>query len=738
MTIITADTAVLLLTASLTCYGLGTAIFRRLDRTREIMLLLLILSTLGTVYLLQALTGLLQDNLQIKVSYVLKNVQMVMGLCTLAFLTHFLSLTFQRIGEQDVDAVIEVKRWASWGWGNWCSGPQLLSHWRRVIHRTYLMMGYGAAALGLMIYGWAFARTLLAGWDERLEIPGASSKFGSGMIGAVYGVYLGSIVPLLVIIFLSLYQRLPISESASSASPGWLARLSHLTVRFSIGGQQSLESIVSRTASLEDWKAFRAVMIGTAMGLVLLASRLLVWRQVRMGMVEREHLEVIDLVLLLLPLFVLLPLVYYKMRFVFFDILIKRGVMSMMLLILSAIWFFDVLRPLQQMFGGSPARAGAGIAAGNTAIVTWVGIILFAVFWIAVYQGLTVRLDRYLFHRPDYGKLLVEIGTRLRSIIEAPTAIGYVTGRLQEALGATEVKLVESRPASSSAPASDLGSEPPSARSFIYWQAVAADDRQFGYLFFGRRSSGQQYQSEDLSFFAAVANQLAWALRQFELRDEYEQQARREQDLRELAARSELKALRAQINPHFLFNALNIAVDLTTDDPKLAEETLVNLSHVFRYALEATKRETVRLGEELDFIRAYLEIEHARFEDKLSFEITVSDECRGLMVPPMLIQPLVENAIRHGIAPKIGGGRVTVDIRWNSGTVRVRVADDGIGFDPQLIESRSGSGIGLANVRERVARLYGANRWHLESAVDEGTVIEFEMGEEQAEWKAKA
>jgi LytS/YehU family sensor histidine kinase len=258
--------------------------------------------------------------------------------------------------------------------------------------------------------------------------------------------------------------------------------------------------------------------------------------------------------------------------------------------------------------------------------------------------------------------------------------------------------------------------------------AVSTAEHNFGFLLFGERQRDQLYQSEDLNFLNTVANQLAGMLQNFALRDERAAQAQREQELRELAARSEVKALRAQINPHFLFNALNTLADLTHEDPQAAEATIVNLAQVFRFTLEATNRETVSLGEELDFVKSYLEIERARFEDKLSYEIHVPDSLRDARIAPMLIQPLVENAVKHGIAPKVEGGRVVVRATALDGTIEISVEDNGVGF--QTAQSRkTHNGIGLANVQGRIEKLFGPGHWQLTSTADCGTVIKIKLGE---------
>jgi sensor histidine kinase YesM len=159
---------------------------------------------------------------------------------------------------------------------------------------------------------------------------------------------------------------------------------------------------------------------------------------------------------------------------------------------------------------------------------------------------------------------------------------------------------------------------------------------------------------------------------------------------------------------------------MAKDRPE-AEQTILHLSKVFRYVLDSTRRETVPLREEIAFIRSYLEIEQARFEDKLRFEIDMPEALLDEPVPPMLLQPLVENAIKHGIAPKIGGGAIRISALRGEHGLRFTVSDDGVGFD----RARARMNVGIANVRARVEALGGG--WTLHSAPEQGTSISFEL-----------
>jgi sensor histidine kinase YesM len=206
----------------------------------------------------------------------------------------------------------------------------------------------------------------------------------------------------------------------------------------------------------------------------------------------------------------------------------------------------------------------------------------------------------------------------------------------------------------------------------------------------------------------------------------------RAEKLRELAARSELKALKAQINPHFLFNALNSISALIPIDPATAERTVERLAGIFRGSLLASEKETIPLGQELDLINAYLDIERARFGNRLAVTQHVSDEARGRPVPPLIVQPIVENAVRHGVSPLIEGGRISITAGVENGRLRVVVEDDGAGWEGESGEELFERGYGLRNVRDRLRNRYGERRWvRIDRTENGGTRVELTLPAEK-------
>lgn len=175
-----------------------------------------------------------------------------------------------------------------------------------------------------------------------------------------------------------------------------------------------------------------------------------------------------------------------------------------------------------------------------------------------------------------------------------------------------------------------------------------------------------------------------------------------EAQLQEQAAKAELAALQARINPHFFFNTLNTISALLAEDTAKADEVVQTLADLFRYTFKATHAGDVPLDEELEFVDGYLTVEKARFGDRLRVDWAIDPEARGARIPGLLLQPLVENAVGHGIAPVPGGGTVRIRARLCDARLVVEVEDDGAGLSlPATSLIRDDHGLG--NVRRRIA-----------------------------------
>jgi hypothetical protein len=227
-----------------------------------------------------------------------------------------------------------------------------------------------------------------------------------------------------------------------------------------------------------------------------------------------------------------------------------------------------------------------------------------------------------------------------------------------------------------------------------------------GWVLLKPRPSGIPYMSDDRRVFDSLARTLAVTLENVRFREQQRTQQEREQQLRLLASRAERKALRAQINPHFLFNALNAIAGLIPTQPELADRTVEELAQVFRYTLRKSDKEWARLAEEAEFVQAYLRVEQARFGERLHVEIAIDPAAALVEIPAMCIPPLVENAVKHGASLKERGGLVGLCGGLEGSDLRVEVYDNGPGFPPGFSVPDS-AGLGLRNVIERLRGYYG-------------------------------
>jgi hypothetical protein len=208
----------------------------------------------------------------------------------------------------------------------------------------------------------------------------------------------------------------------------------------------------------------------------------------------------------------------------------------------------------------------------------------------------------------------------------------------------------------------------------------------------GRRQGGQRYLGEDLDALAKAAADIAGKV-----------ESLRQEEMTRLVSQAELRALQSQINPHFLFNALNTLYGTIPRESSTARRMVLNLADIFRYFLQSDKT-FVTLAEEMQIVRAYLEVEQSRLGDRLAVKIQVDDAALAVAIPVLSIQPLVENAIKHGVAQRTEPGFVRIAATYGRDGLRVTVENSGA---PRG-QSVPGAGVGLENVRRRLAICYGA------------------------------
>jgi two-component system, LytTR family, sensor kinase len=188
---------------------------------------------------------------------------------------------------------------------------------------------------------------------------------------------------------------------------------------------------------------------------------------------------------------------------------------------------------------------------------------------------------------------------------------------------------------------------------------------------------------------------------------ESKKQSQREKDLMELAYQSEINALKAQIQPHFLFNTLNSISASVSPHQEKTRVLIAELADTFRYALRSTQEDLVPLSSELKFISTYLDLEKERFRERLQVSIQVDEEVEEAKIPPMLLQPIVENSLKYGISPMIEGGSIDILCQRCEGHLLITIKDTGGGYTGNLQDLKNAPGIGLKNISKRLEKLYG-------------------------------
>jgi sensor histidine kinase YesM len=252
------------------------------------------------------------------------------------------------------------------------------------------------------------------------------------------------------------------------------------------------------------------------------------------------------------------------------------------------------------------------------------------------------------------------------------------------------------------------------------------------YSLFIEATKGGFWHKANQSFYGHNLVDVAyyWAVLAFgygsELQRKYRNEELRVAQLESRLVEAELKALREQLKPHFLFNTLNTVSAMVRDGKnELAVTLLARLGSLLRMSLDGNRENETTLRVEMDFLERYVEIQKARFSDRLTVDLAVAEDALGAYVPWLILQPIVENAILHGVAPKAGPGRVEVLGRVEDGLLHLEVRDDGPGLPP---DRRVVEGTGLANTRERLEKIYrGASRMTVRSRPTGGIAVEITL-----------
>jgi two-component system, LytTR family, sensor kinase len=203
---------------------------------------------------------------------------------------------------------------------------------------------------------------------------------------------------------------------------------------------------------------------------------------------------------------------------------------------------------------------------------------------------------------------------------------------------------------------------------------------------------------------------------------------RKEYEKSQLALKNkemQISLLKSQINPHFLFNTLNSISMLMSTSKEKARRVITQLSDIFRYALDSHTDQFVKLSDEILFIENYVKIQQVRFGDRLNFVLDIEPTCLGVKMPPMVLQPLIENAVKYGIAPKDEGGTIQLRVQHKPYGISFEVTDDGLGINAKKVLDGSSSGVGLKNCDRRLKNIYGKAAGLRVKATEGGFRVQF-------------
>jgi two-component sensor histidine kinase len=416
-----------------------------------------------------------------------------------------------------------------------------------------------------------------------------------------------------------------------------------------------------------------------------------------------------------------LSILYQEYPFTLADAFLKRA-LALLALMTAALLSYVTLAE----FG----TFNAGGAAANVAALVFLGVSLCAaLLYPALVRASTWFVDSVVLRRVDYDQLRATIARRLNDVDTPEEALDVSCAVIGPALSATEIVWEDTERQTDTAGLAVV--HVPSRGISADVVVPTTDQPRFSIAVRGLRG-GRRLLSDDVAMLESVAQLVARRVDVLRMERERSERNIREEEIRRLASEAELRALRAQINPHFLFNALTTIGHLIEAAPDRALTTLLRLTELLRRVLRSDGRFST-LGAEISLVAAYLEVERARFEERLTVEIDVPTSLQAATIPPLMLQPLVENAIKHGIAPFRRRGHLILHAHLERLDARdsalvVTVQDSGPGLGSVDGDARRRAGVGLNNIEERLMRMYGEDAsLRLSSTAGVGTTAELRV-----------
>lgn len=410
-----------------------------------------------------------------------------------------------------------------------------------------------------------------------------------------------------------------------------------------------------------------------------------------------------------------LAILFQNYRFAFADLFLKR---AFSLLLLAAVAFGLYVFVAAPLLHYHETHDRNDVNAVSLLLTLWMAT---ALVYPSLHRFAVWLVDKIVLHRADYEKLQIEIGREIEKIDSIERILDRICRELSEVLTAKTAVWTE-MPDAAESKFAVVDYAPDSAKIF-----VPTAEPLFYRISLSDFAGGRRLLSDETAMLEAVALLAARRIDVLRVSHERCEQEFREQEFAKLATEAQLSALRAQINPHFLFNALTTVGYLIQTSPDKAFATLMRLTQLLRGVLRSTG-EFCALGEEIKLIENYLDIEKARFEERLTVEIEVPPELEKMRVPALILQPLVENAVKHGVSENRDGGEVRISARLKTEgdevSLTLTVFDSGAKTKSKNLNDSGG--VGLKNVRERLRSYYGKNA-SLTIDFEKGTRAEIEL-----------
>lgn len=411
-----------------------------------------------------------------------------------------------------------------------------------------------------------------------------------------------------------------------------------------------------------------------------------------------ENSWVVELVTHQSSLPLALAILYQNYRFAFADLFLKRAISLLLIALVAFGLYVFVAAPLLRYHETHDRN---DVQAVSLIITLWIAT---ALIYPAIHNLAVWLVDKVILHRVDYLKLQTELAGSIETCDSIEDVLNITGKRLAAVLTADKFVWNESFEADAGPTTGLVQLHTDNVDIFI-----PTTEQPFYRLSLGAFHGGRRLLSDETAMLEAVALVASRRIDAMRVSHERCEQEFREQEFSKLATEAQLTALRAQINPHFLFNALTTIGYLIQSAPDKAFETLLHLTKLLRGVLSNTG-EFCTVADELRLIESYLDIERARFEERLDVTVDVPVNLQGLPIPSLILQPLVENSIKHGISENKNGGEVKISAELvregSTNFLKLIVFDSGAGR--RSAGFRSSNGVGLRNVRDRLMSHYGS------------------------------